>query len=50
MLSHVQAENPLITYALDPFAREHLAYLQNFYTSEGMVSFPDRFKTLAITE
>ena len=39
------------TYDLDPFARVHLAYLQDVFRSlEDVSSLPDRFQTLVITE
>ena len=39
------------TYDLVPFARVHLAYLQDVFRSfEDTSSLPDRFQTLAVTE
>jgi len=39
------------TYDLDPFARDHLSYLQEVFKNAGkMISLPAHFKTLVITE
>lgn len=51
MLLCGQAEHPLIAYDLDPFARDYFVYLQEVFNAfQDILSLPDRFKILVITE